>query len=97
MTTGGSAADEPIAAVHSRTAALVLLVLLSLVWGVHWVVVKIGLDYMPPLTYAALRVLTGLARSSRCSPGSAGSGGPSAPTSRSCSRSASPRSRPACC
>ena len=56
-----STADEPIAAVHSRTAALVLLVLLSLVWGLHWVVVKIGLDYMPPLTYAALRVLTGLA------------------------------------
>jgi drug/metabolite transporter (DMT)-like permease len=31
------------------------------VWGVHWVVVKIGLDYMPPLTYAALRLATGLA------------------------------------
>lgn len=27
----------------------------------HWVVVKIGLDYMPPLTYAVLRVAAGLA------------------------------------
>lgn len=35
--------------------------MLSLVWGVHWVVVKIGLAYMPPFTYAALRVATGLA------------------------------------
>jgi drug/metabolite transporter (DMT)-like permease len=55
-----STADEPIAPVHSHTAALVLLVLLALVWGVHWAVVKIGLDYIPPLTYAALRVFTGL-------------------------------------
>jgi len=46
--------------VHGRTAALTLLVLLSLVWGVHWVVVKQGLDYMPPLTYGTLRLLSGL-------------------------------------
>ena len=50
---------EP-ATVHSRTAALALLVILAFVWGVHWVVVKIGLDYMPPFTYAALRVGSGL-------------------------------------
>ena len=47
-------------AVHSHTAALVLLALLTLIWGVHWSVVKTGLEYMPPLTYASLRVLTGL-------------------------------------
>lgn len=47
-------------AVHSRPAALVLLALLSLVWGVHWVVVKQGLAYFPPLTYGALRLVTGL-------------------------------------
>jgi drug/metabolite transporter (DMT)-like permease len=52
---------EPKAsAVHSRTAALVLLLVLSFVWGVHWVVVKQGLHYIPPLTYAALRLLTAL-------------------------------------
>jgi len=46
--------------VHSHTAALVLLVLLAIVWGAHWTVVKIGLDYVPPLTYAAARVAIGL-------------------------------------
>ena len=51
-----TSADRPKvtpSAVHSRKAALVLLALLSLVWGVHWVVVKEGLRYFPPLTYAA--------------------------------------------
>jgi drug/metabolite transporter (DMT)-like permease len=47
-------------AIHSRPAALVLLALLALVWGFHWVVVKEGLHYFPPLTYAALRIGTGL-------------------------------------
>jgi drug/metabolite transporter (DMT)-like permease len=46
--------------VHSRTGALALLGLLSIVWGVHWVVVKWGLQYVPPLTYAASRVAIGL-------------------------------------
>ena len=41
--------------------AAVLLVLLTLVWGVHWVVVKVGLRDMPPFTYATLRVAGGLA------------------------------------
>ncbi len=48
------------ATVHSRGVALVLLALLTVVWGVHWVVVKTGLQYMPPLTYATLRVGSGL-------------------------------------
>lgn len=51
---------SPMPAVHSRTAALILLVLLSLVWGFHWVVVKIGLGYMPPFTYAVIRLVGGL-------------------------------------
>ena len=29
-------------------------------WGVHWVVVKIGLGYLPPMTYGALRIAIGL-------------------------------------
>ena len=55
-------APSPVtpSAVHSRKAALTLLFLLSLVWGVHWAVVKQGLDYMPPLQYAALRLIAGL-------------------------------------
>jgi drug/metabolite transporter (DMT)-like permease len=31
------------------------------VWGFHWVVVKVGLDYMPPFTYAVIRLAGGLA------------------------------------
>jgi drug/metabolite transporter (DMT)-like permease len=47
--------------VPSRPAAILLLVLLAVVWGVHWAVVKIGLEYIPPFTYGALRVVTGWA------------------------------------
>lgn len=61
MTAPPASSEEPGVAIHSRTAALSLLILLALVWGVHWVVVKIGLGYMPPLTYATLRVGGGLA------------------------------------
>jgi drug/metabolite transporter (DMT)-like permease len=43
-------------AAHGRTAALGLLVLLTLIWGFHWVVVKVGLDYIPPFTFAVFRV-----------------------------------------
>jgi drug/metabolite transporter (DMT)-like permease len=53
-----SSASQP--AVHSRSGALVLLALVSLVWGVHWAVVKIGLGSMPPMTYGALRIAVGL-------------------------------------
>ena len=93
-----SAVGEPQSAdnaVHSRPAALVLLALLSFVWGVHWVIVKIGLEYLPPFTYAALRVasalattvvLLGLGRRLRR---------PRARTCRSCCRSGSARSWPA--
>jgi drug/metabolite transporter (DMT)-like permease len=49
-------AAEPLAEVHSHRTALALLVALSLIWGVHWVIVKVGLGYVPPLTYAASRV-----------------------------------------
>jgi len=45
----------------SARVAVFLLVALAAVWGVHWVVAKRGLDYMPPFTYAALRVAAGLA------------------------------------
>ncbi|MEY3020054.1 MAG: hypothetical protein RLZZ272_1038 [Actinomycetota bacterium] len=54
------AARGDVAAGVSRPAALVLLVLVSVVWGAHWSVVKVGLRTMPPLTYATLRVGSGL-------------------------------------
>jgi drug/metabolite transporter (DMT)-like permease len=37
-----------------------LLLLLGVVWGVHWPVSKIGLQDLPPFTYGAFRVGTGL-------------------------------------
>jgi drug/metabolite transporter (DMT)-like permease len=41
--------------------SLLLLAALVLVWGCHWVVAKIGLGIIPPFTYAALRLVTGIA------------------------------------
>ena len=38
-----------------------LLACLALVWGIHWPLAKIGLRDLPPFTYGALRVGTGLA------------------------------------
>ncbi len=55
-----TSAPPRAAAVHSRPAAFALLAALSLVWGVHWVVTKQGLHYLPPLQYGALRLGTGL-------------------------------------
>jgi drug/metabolite transporter (DMT)-like permease len=43
-----------------RARPYLLLALLALAWGVHWPVAKIGLRYMPPFTYGALRVGTAL-------------------------------------
>ena len=54
------AARGPVAAVDTRRTALILLVLLSLIWGFHWVIVKVGLAYIPPLTYAASRIAIAL-------------------------------------
>ena len=59
-TPGIGPSPGPEAVIHSRPAALVMLALLTLIWGVHWVVVKTGLQYMPPLTYASLRIGSGL-------------------------------------
>jgi drug/metabolite transporter (DMT)-like permease len=52
---------EGLVEVDSRRTALILLALLSLIWGVHWVIVKVGLGYVPPITYAASRVAIALA------------------------------------
>lgn len=44
----------------TRRQAYLLLLGLGLVWGGHWAVTKIGLRDIPPFTYGALRVATGL-------------------------------------
>lgn len=43
------------------TRAWLLLLGLVLVWGVHWVVVKVGLETIPPFTYGVLRLAGGMA------------------------------------
>ena len=43
------------------TRAWLLLVGLVIVWGSHWVVVKVGLETVPPFTYGVLRLLGGMA------------------------------------
>ena len=53
------AENLPGAAAASRGQAQVLLFGLALVWGGNWAVTKIGLGYVPPFTYGALRVLIG--------------------------------------
>ena len=41
--------------------AWLLLLVLVLVWGSHWVVVKVGLETIPPFTYGVLRLVSGMA------------------------------------
>jgi drug/metabolite transporter (DMT)-like permease len=48
--------SSPGTAATSRRTAYLLLVLLTLVWGIHWPVVKAGLSELPPFTYGAFRV-----------------------------------------
>ena len=45
----------------TRARPYLLLICLAFVWGIHWPVAKIGLRDLPPFTYGALRVATGLA------------------------------------
>jgi drug/metabolite transporter (DMT)-like permease len=42
------------------TRAWLLLIGLVVIWGSHWVVVKVGLETIPPFTYGVLRLLGGM-------------------------------------
>ena len=53
----GSASTQG-AAPNYRLAAFALL-LLALIWGYNWVVMKVGLEYSQPFTFAALRTFLG--------------------------------------
>ena len=54
QTPGGSGAHI----VHPRVA-LALLGAVILVWGVNWPIMKLALDYIPPLTFAVARLVLG--------------------------------------
>ncbi len=50
---GGAAAYSPQ---PSRRTAFLLLLAVILVWGANWPIMKIGLEYIAPLTFAAFRM-----------------------------------------
>ena len=64
--------DQPLSARHtdgppsreaarSRHLGIIALVLLGPIWGYSWVAMKVALEYSQPLTFAALRLLLGVA------------------------------------
>lgn len=55
----GAVRGGQAAGVVGRGAAVVLLLLVILLWGVNWPVMKVGLDYIPPLSFAATRMVLG--------------------------------------
>jgi drug/metabolite transporter (DMT)-like permease len=46
---------SPVPSARGRDLGLAALVLLAFIWGYNWVVMKIGLAYAEPVTFAALR------------------------------------------
>lgn len=53
--------SDPANAVVSRRTAFILLGLIIVLWGANWPVMKIGLTYIPPLSFAAARMIMGAA------------------------------------
>ena len=51
--------EPAAAAARSRDLGAAALVLLAVIWGYHWVVMKIGLSYADPFVFAALRTFLG--------------------------------------
>lgn len=45
--------------VSQRSAAFIALVVLAVLWGYNWVVMKVATEYAPPIEFAALRLLLG--------------------------------------
>ena len=48
-----------LAAARGRELGAIALALLAFIWGYNWVVMKIGLEYSQPFTFAALRTFLG--------------------------------------
>lgn len=54
-----SKAPKLTSQVVSPRAALLLLLVVIVLWGANWPVMKLGLAYMPPLSFAAARLILG--------------------------------------
>ena len=50
---------KPSVSAHTRWLPVAALLLLALIWGYSWVVMKVALDYVQPFTFAALRTFLG--------------------------------------
>ncbi len=50
---------KPGASARTRWLPVAALLLLALIWGYSWVVMKVALDYVQPFTFAALRTFLG--------------------------------------
>jgi EamA-like transporter family len=59
-TTASLTLDAKRTGVSSTRLALGALVIVCLIWGYNWVVMKIALQYSQPFTFAALRSFFGL-------------------------------------
>lgn len=53
--------SRPANTVVSPGTALILLGLIIVLWGSNWTVMKMGLTYIPPLTFSAARMIMGAA------------------------------------
>lgn len=51
---------NPILGIASRRGAFVALVVLTLMWGANWAVMKIGLQYSDPVVFNVQRILTAI-------------------------------------
>jgi drug/metabolite transporter (DMT)-like permease len=59
MTTKHDPVAGPHSGARSRRLAVPALLILALIWGYNWVVMKVGLAYSQPFTFAALRTFLG--------------------------------------
>jgi len=59
MTTPAEATAAAASRVVTPRGAYALLLLVIGLWGANWPIMKVGLQYMPPLTFAATRVVLG--------------------------------------
>lgn len=56
-----NAASTPTVAATTRTGPLIALAFLALLWGYNWVVMKVAMEYVGPMDFAALRGVFGAA------------------------------------
>ncbi|MFH0917228.1 MAG: DMT family transporter [bacterium] len=50
---------SPPSGARNRRLAVLALLVLALIWGYNWVVMKVGMEYSQPFTFAALRMFLG--------------------------------------